>query len=84
MERTHQGIGGVLVPADRFFGRADQVLARVAAMGGGRKTPANPVPGGLEPSDDRPVTLLQLRLVGEEIEAWLFGHLVARLNGLKG
>jgi hypothetical protein len=29
--RAHMGIDG-LVPADRFFGRADQVLARVAAI----------------------------------------------------
>jgi transposase InsO family protein len=27
--RTHQGIGGVLVPADRFFGREDEVMEKI-------------------------------------------------------
>ena len=35
-ERTHQGIGGVLVPADRFYGRADRVLERIGRRNGGR------------------------------------------------
>jgi transposase InsO family protein len=30
-ERTHQGLGGLLVPADRFHGRAQQVLSALAA-----------------------------------------------------
>ena len=29
-KRTHQGIGGFLVPAERFHGQAEQVLAAVA------------------------------------------------------
>jgi transposase InsO family protein len=29
-KRTHQGIGGLVVPAERFHGQADQVLAAVA------------------------------------------------------
>jgi putative transposase len=29
--RTHQGLGGLLVPADRYFGRADRVLAALEA-----------------------------------------------------
>ncbi len=29
-KRTHQGIGGFLVPAERFHGQAAQVLAAVA------------------------------------------------------
>jgi len=83
MERTHQGLGGVLVPADRFFGRADEVLARIASMGRGRKTPGNPMAPGGEPTEDRDVALLQLRLVGQTIEVWLFGRLVARLKGVQ-
>mgnify|MGYP001602820844 CR=1 FL=1 len=83
MERTHQGLGGVLVPADRFFGRADEVLARIASMGGSRKKPGDPVPPGSEPAEDREVVLLQLRLVGQTIEVWLFGRLVARLKGVQ-
>lgn len=81
LERTHQGLGGVLVPADRFFGRADQVLARIAAMGGGRKTPGQPVPEGQEVSDARAVTLFEIRLAGGQLEIWLFGRRIARLKG---
>jgi hypothetical protein len=29
--RTHHALGGLLVPADRDFGRAEQVLARIEA-----------------------------------------------------
>ena len=32
--RTHHALGGLLVPADRYFGRADEVLARVEAGAG--------------------------------------------------
>ncbi len=34
--RTHHALGGLLVPADRYFGRAQEVLARIEA-GGGRE-----------------------------------------------
>jgi transposase InsO family protein len=29
--RTHHALGGLLVPADRYYGRADEVLARIEA-----------------------------------------------------
>lgn len=32
--RTHHALGGLLVPADRYYGRADEVLARIEAGGG--------------------------------------------------
>jgi transposase InsO family protein len=77
-QRTHQGIGGVLVPADRFYGRADRVLARIeSAANGGRN---GPVPPELETADeDREISLFQIRLGGDTIELWLFGRLVVRL-----
>jgi transposase InsO family protein len=31
--RTHHALGGLLVPADRFYGRAEEVLARIEAGG---------------------------------------------------
>ncbi len=31
--RTHHALGGLLVPADRFYGRAQEVLARIEAGG---------------------------------------------------
>lgn len=32
--RTHHALGGLLVPADRFYGRVDEVMARIEAGGG--------------------------------------------------
>ena len=29
--RTHHALGGLLVPADRYYGRVDEVMARVEA-----------------------------------------------------
>ena len=29
--RTHHALGGLLVPADRYYGRVDEVLARIEA-----------------------------------------------------
>ena len=36
--RTHHALGGLLVPADRFYGRVDEVLARIEAGGGAPDT----------------------------------------------
>jgi putative transposase len=78
-QRTHQGLGGVLVPADRFYGRADRVLARIEEARSGNGS--SPVPVELETKEsDREVTLFQLRLLGDIIEVWLFGRRVARLE----
>jgi len=78
-QRTHQGLGGVLVPADRFYGRADRVLERIEkASGRGAKSP---IPPEIETrEEERDVTLFQLRLRGDIIELWLFGRLLARLR----
>ena len=40
-QRPHQGIDG-LVPADRFFGAASEVLATLAFAGGGQRPGAGP------------------------------------------
>ena len=77
-QRTHQGIGGVLVPADRFYGRADRVLARIESTthGGGK----GPVPPELETAaEDREISLFQIRLVRDTFQLWLFGRCVVRL-----
>ncbi|MGH7371866.1 MAG: integrase core domain-containing protein, partial [Candidatus Methylomirabilales bacterium] len=80
-QRTHQGIGGVLVPADRFYGRADRVLARIQEGARSAKGQA-PVPPELETKEEeRELTLFQLRAVGDIIELWLFGRRIARLEG---
>ena len=78
-QRTHQGLGGVLVPADRFYGRADRVLARIQeeSAHNGR----DPVPPELKTNDEeRALSLFQLRLLGDIIELWLFGRLIVRLQ----
>ena len=78
-ERTHQGIGGVLVPADRFYGRAERVLERIHR---GRSGKGNgPVPPALETADeDREITLFQIRLVDDNLQLWLFGRRVGELS----
>ena len=43
--RTHHALGGLLVPADRFFGRSDDVLAQLEAGQGvddGATAPGHP------------------------------------------
>lgn len=75
-QRTHQGIGGVLVPADRFFGRADRVLERIEQ---GLSAKGGALPPELE-SENREVSLFQARLVGDKIELWLFGKRIASLR----
>jgi putative transposase len=62
--RAHMGIDG-LVPADRFFGRADQVLARIDALSRGRNaalatTPGAPVEELITASSGAPLEVLRL------------------------
>jgi transposase InsO family protein len=66
LERPHEGLGGLLVPADRFFGRADEVMAQIE-----RGDPVV-VPGlGLE---TRPLELFRVISRGGRPELWLLGH----------
>lgn len=64
--RTHHSLGGLLVPADRYFGRADEVLARIEA--------------GVGPSDDplamreRRLSLFSITSQAGEIEISLMGQ----------
>ena len=67
--RAHMGIDG-LVPADRFFGRADQVLARIDAISRGRLSalaarhgdPGAPVEETLTAASGAPLEVLRLVL----------------------
>jgi len=65
--RTHHALGGLLVPADRYYGRVEQVLARIEA-GAGR-----------DPSDgvelrDRCLELFKVTSRAGVPEVWLLGQ----------
>jgi putative transposase len=63
--RTHHALGGLLVPADRFYGRADEVLARIEA-GGGRELELD--------LRDRRLELFKVVTKDGVPEVWLMGH----------
>jgi putative transposase len=72
-QRTSHALGGLLVPADRFYGRADEVLARIEA-GAGRE--------GLETLDlrDRCLELFKVASQGGVPEVWLMGKKILELR----
>jgi transposase InsO family protein len=65
--RTHHALGGLLVPADRYYGRAAQVLARIEA-GGGRE-----LGDGIE-LRERCLELFKVTSRGGVPEVWLLGQ----------
>lgn len=72
-ERTHHALGGLLVPADRYYGRADEVLARIEA-GAGRD--------GLDAIDlsRRALELFKVVTDGGVPEVWLMGQKLLSLS----
>jgi transposase InsO family protein len=72
-ERTNHALGGLLVPADRYFGRADEVLARIEA-GAGRD--------GLDALDLKSRTLELFKVVSEggAPQVWLLGQKLLSLQ----
>lgn len=71
--RTSHALGGLLVPADRYYGRAEEVLARIEA-GFGRDVP--------EAIDlrDRCLDLFKVVSQGGVPEVWLMGQKVLELK----
>jgi putative transposase len=65
--RTHHALGGLLVPADRYYGRAAEVLARIEA-GAGRE-----LGDGIE-LRDRCLELFRVTSRGGVPEVWLLGQ----------
>lgn len=65
--RTHHALGGLLVPADRYYGRAAEVLARIEA-GAGRD-----LGDGIE-LRERCLELFKVTSRGGVPEVWLLGQ----------
>lgn len=66
--RTHHALGGLLVPADRYFGRADEVLAQIEA-GANPADIGEPVPTG-----ERQLDLFRITSRKGKVELHLLGH----------
>jgi len=73
--RTSHALGGLLVPADRYFGRAEEVLARIEA-GGGRE-----LGDGLE-LRNRCLELFKVVSQGGVPEIWLMGQRLLAAPGV--
>jgi putative transposase len=67
--RTHHALGGLLVPADRYYGRAEEVLARIEA-GGHRE-------GDELELRDRCLELFKIVSKNGVPEVWLLGQRLA-------
>jgi transposase InsO family protein len=65
--RTHHGLGGLLVPADRFYGIAEQSLRRIE-QGLGAET------AELSSPDGRALELFRVLSRGGKPEIWLMGE----------
>ena len=66
--RTHHALGGLLVPADRYFGRADEVLAKIESGGS---------PDGVDepaPVSDRQLDIFRVTSHRGQVELHLLGH----------
>lgn len=66
--RTHTALGGLLVPADRYFGRADEVLAQIEA-GRAPDGLGEPIPVG-----ERQLDLFRIGSRGGQVEIHLLGR----------
>jgi transposase InsO family protein len=72
--RTHHALGGLLVPADRYYGRVAEVLARIEA-GAGRDV------GDLLDLRERCLELFKVTSTGGVAEVWLMGQRLLELRG---
>jgi transposase InsO family protein len=72
--RTHHALGGLLVPADRYYGRVDEVLARIEA-GAGRDV------NDLLDLRERCLELFKVTSKGGVAEVWLLGQRLLELPG---
>jgi transposase InsO family protein len=70
--RTHHSLGGLLVPADRYYGRVEEVLARIEA-GAGRDA------SDLLDLRERCLELFKVTSKGGVAEVWLLGQRLLEL-----
>ena len=72
-QRTSHALGGLLAPADRYYGRADEVLARIEAGAGGRE--------GFDTLDlrDRCLDIFKVISKNGRPEVWLMGQKIFEL-----
>jgi hypothetical protein len=68
--RTHHALGGLLVPADRCYGRVEEVLARIEAGAGAD------IPTEMLDLRDRRLELFRVVSVDGRPEVWLMGQRV--------
>ena len=66
--RTHHALGGLLVPADRYYGRVEEVLARIEAGAGAS------VHTDLLDLRDRALALFKVVSRDGKPEVWLLGQ----------
>ena len=66
--RTHHALGGLLVPADRFYGRVEEVMARIEAGAGAQ------VHTDLLDLRERCLELFKVVSRGGRPEVWLLGQ----------
>jgi putative transposase len=62
--RTHHALGGLLVPADRYYGRVEEILARIEAGGVGQD----------DPLLGRALELFKVISIDNRPEVWLMGQ----------
>ncbi len=75
--RTHQGLrdpelGSVLVPADRYFGRVEEVLAKVRGKLEGKEVPPFDYTKDIENLD--PFEIVKVLENGGNLELWFCGR----------
>jgi putative transposase len=75
--RTHHALGGLLVPADRYYGRVEQVLARIEA-GAGRE-----IGDGAE-LRDRCLEFFKVTSRAGVAEVWLLGQKLFGVGAAEG
>jgi len=63
--RVHQGLGGILVPADRFHGWSGEIDKSLSKL----------VEGGIDLSD-REITVFQIKQIRGKVEIWALGKKV--------